>query len=243
MLIGLFSAVPEEGNVFIKHLNKKSVVCGKHIYGGRIQGKDIIYIISGVGKANAAHAATVLLEKFSPDAAILFGVGGAYPSSGLGTGDIAIAEKEIYGDEGVMVKDGFYGMERIGIPLLRRGNKNYLNEFPLHRKFVKAAMNAIPVKGGRWDFHVKSGAFVTVSTCTGTRKRALDIEKRFNAICENMEGAAAAHVCAMYGVPMLEVRGISNIVEDRDKGKWDMKIAAENCRKVVNVLLREGRWD
>ncbi|MBI4710197.1 MAG: hypothetical protein HY759_03720 [Nitrospirae bacterium] len=80
---------------------------------------------------------------------------------------------------------------------------------------------------------IKSGAFVTVSTSTGTNKRAKELEKRFNAICENMEGAAVAHVCAMYGIPMLEVRGISNIVEDRDRDKWDIKTASENCQKFI----------
>ena len=96
---------------------------------------------------------------------------------------------------------------------------------------------------------IKTGTFVTVSTVTGTDKRARELEKRFSAssasgggaICENMEGAAVAHVCAMYGIPMLEIRGISNIVEDRDRSKWDIKTAAENCQKAVFVLLKEGR--
>ncbi|MCG2813516.1 MAG: hypothetical protein L6245_02435, partial [Thermodesulfovibrionales bacterium] len=83
----------------------------------------------------------------------------------------------------------------------------------------------------------KSGTFVTVSTATGTGRRAREIEKRFDAICENMEGAAVAHVCAMYGIPMLEIRGISNIVEDRDRSKWDVKTAAENCQKTVLTFL------
>jgi nucleoside phosphorylase len=41
------------------------------------------------------HAAT-LHRKFSPSAVINFGIGGAYPS-GAEIGDIAIADKEIYG--------------------------------------------------------------------------------------------------------------------------------------------------
>jgi futalosine hydrolase len=89
--------------------------------------------------------------------------------------------------------------------------------------------------------NVRIGAFVTVSTTTGTDKRAREIEKRFNAICENMEGAAVAHVCAMYGIPMVEIRGISNIVEDRDRSKWDIKKAAENCQKIILALIKEGR--
>ena len=37
-----------------------------------------------------------------------------------------------------------------------------------------------------------------------------------------MEGAAAAHICALYEVPFLEIRGISNLVADRDRGSWQV---------------------
>ena len=57
----------------------------------------------------------------------------------------------------------------------------------------------------------------------------------------NMEEAAVAHVCAMYEIPMLEIKGISNIVEDRDKSKWDIRTAAENCQKIMSALIKEGR--
>ncbi|MCE5193973.1 MAG: hypothetical protein LLF28_00715, partial [Nitrospiraceae bacterium] len=79
----------------------------------------------------------------------------------------------------------------------------------------------------------KTGAFLTMSSITGTLKRAKELEKRFNVICENMEGAAIAQVCVIHGIPMLEIRGISNIVGDRDKNRWDIKKASENCQKIL----------
>lgn len=239
MMIGLISSVPEEGKEFISQLKEKFVLVGKTVHKGKIDGKDVVYIVSGMGKTNAAHAATLLAECFSLDLVILFGVGGAYPSTGLSIGDVAVAEKEIYGDEGVLDNKGFHGTEFIGIPLLKRGRKRYFNEFLLDQRFLKMALGI----SKRITHHaslitaVKSGAFVTVSTCTGTRKRALELEKRFDALCENMEGAAVAHICALYGVPLIEIRGISNIVEDRDRSKWDIPLAAENCRKAVKELL------
>jgi futalosine hydrolase len=84
---------------------------------------------------------------------------------------------------------------------------------------------------------VKSGPFLTLSTCTGTSKRVKELEKTFHAICENMEGAAVAHICTLYGIPMVEIRGISNVVEDRDKKKWNIKLASKNCQKVVIEFL------
>ena len=236
-MISLISSSTEEGKLVMGQLKKKSVEGGKLLYSGNIHGKNVVYIISGMGKVNAAHAATILFEKFSPRVLILFGVGGAYPSSGLRVGDIAVAEKELYGDEGVITLEGFQGTHYMGIPLAETGRKKYFNEFVLDKELTGKALESLgqPYAG---SIAARSGKFITVSTCTGTRRRARELQRRFGGICENMEGAAAAHICALYGVRMGEIRGISNIVEDRDRTKWDIKLAAENCQKVVMNVLR-----
>ncbi|KAF0145936.1 MAG: purine phosphorylase family protein 1 [Nitrospirae bacterium] len=227
--IGLVSATRKESGIILRLLKRSGP---EEFYLGKTGRNNIVHVISGMGKTNASHAATLLIERFSPRIIINFGIGGAYPSSGLRAGDIAIADKEIYGDEGLWLKDGFHTVDSIGIPFLKKGRRKYFNEFPLHSPIPPLAM------GGDRGIKIKSGAFVTISASTGTNKRAKELEKRFNAICENMEGAAVAHVCAMYGIPMLEVRGISNIVEDRDRGKWDIKTASENCQKAVLEFLK-----
>lgn len=239
-MIALMSSVPEEGRLLARQLKDKALLAGKPVYKGRINQKTVIYIISGMGKTNAAHAATILLEKFSPKILVLFGVGGAYPSAGLAVGDIVVAEKEVYGDEGVMLKDDFYGTEFIGIPLLKKGRKRYFNEFRLDTTLAKKAFKAaqgVSHHASRITA-VRKGTFVTVSTCTGTGEKALELEKRFGALCENMEGASAAHVCAMYDTPMIQIRGISNIVSDRDRRKWNIRLAAGNCQEAVRELLK-----
>jgi futalosine hydrolase len=234
-LIGLISSVPQEGRLILGRIRRDKST-GKEPPGlpffvsGKLFGKDVIYTISGMGKANAAHSATVLLERYSPSVVILFGVGGAYPSSGIGIGDVAIAVKEVYGDEGVLTPDGFRGTDFIGIPLLKIGRKRYFNEFPLFPP-------RMPLVSGK-NFEIRYGIFITVSASTGTRNRADALEKMFGAVCENMEGAAVAQVCTMYNIPLIEVRGISNIVEDRDKGKWNLIVASEHCQKVVMELLK-----
>jgi futalosine hydrolase len=52
-----------------------------------------------------------------------------------------------------------------------------------------------------------------------------------------MEGAAVAQVCAHQQVPFLELRGISNLVEDRDLARWDLKTGAETAQRAVQALL------
>jgi len=72
---------------------------------------------------------------------------------------------------------------------------------------------------------------------TGVRAAGDGLHHRFGALCESMEGAAAAHVCALHDTPFLEVRGISNLVEDRDRSAWRIKEAAEAAQAVVRHLL------
>jgi futalosine hydrolase len=124
--------------------------------------------------------------------------------------------------------------------LLKKGGRRFFNEFPLDRKYAHRTMRFLAHRA--FPFAVSGGRFVTVSTCTGTKRRALELVKRFGAICENMEGAAIAHVCKRYGIPMIEIRGISNVVEDRNKREWDIPLAAENCQRAALACI-ETLWD
>jgi futalosine hydrolase len=54
-------------------------------------------------------------------------------------------------------------------------------------------------------------------------------ENKFDAICENMEGAALARVSQEFGIPFLELRAISNMVENRDQSAWQIREAAEKA--------------
>ncbi|MBI5846385.1 MAG: futalosine hydrolase [Nitrospirae bacterium] len=236
--IGIIVSVSAEAGMLCRDLRGKTGVTG-HYFKGSLSGKRIVLMISGMGKVNAAHAATSLIHEFSPAVVMNIGIGGAYPSSGMKTGDVAIAEKEIYGDEGVLLKDGFHGIDLIGIPLVKKGRKNYFNEFLIDRKLaIKAVKAAQLITHHSSRITVKKGTFLTLSTCTGTKKRALELERRFSAICENMEGAAIAHICTLYDVPMIEMRGISNMAGVRDRAAWHVPLAAENCQKAALEYIK-----
>lgn len=85
-----------------------------------------------------------------------------------------------------------------------------------------------PAAAGRSDRQpaVLLGPCVTSSLVTGVLSDAQNIGARWGALAESMEGAAAAHMCALYGVPFLEIRGISNLVTDRDRDSWQVRRAA-----------------
>lgn len=231
MKICLISPTPEEGHFFARCLKSLS----GHpfsLYQGKIKKNRILLVVSGIGKVNVATAATYLNERFSPDLFILFGIGGAYPSVGLSIGDIAVAEREFYGDEGLLTKEGFYGLERIGIPLLKKGRKRFFNEFTLNKGLIKKIEKFVKVP-------FKSGNFVTISATTCTNERALELRDRYDAICENMEGAAVAHVCEVFGKDLLEIRGISNIVDNRDRSRWDVKAGIKAYSDVLFDILND----
>lgn len=246
--LALLSSVPFESDKILALLKniRTTKIAGKTIYKGRTSNINVLLLNTGIGKVNAAHSATGIIEHYPIKCIINLGVGGAYPKSGLKIGDIAIATKEIYGDEGVITSKGrnrlvprWKDIKEIGVPLVQIGKKKYFNEFPLDERLVKKVLNS--VKNITHDVshitNIKSGNFVTVSAATGIHKRAVELERQFNAICENMEGVAIANICTIYKIPMLEIRGISNIVGVRDKSKWNLRLASENCQEAVLKLL------
>jgi futalosine hydrolase len=190
-------------------------------------------VVTGIGAVNAAHALTkYLVTHPKPSVVIQTGVAGAFVPAGIPVGAVALADTEIYGDMGVLTKEGWQPMEAIGIPLIaaRDGQPARFNYFPLDAALVARAAGI----AGR--LVAKTGAFLTVSLVTGVQALGDELHQRFHAVCESMEGAAAAQVCALHDVPFLEVRGISNLVEDRDRSKWRLNEAAEAAQAVALML-------
>ena len=176
----------------------------------RLEGShpQIAIVRTGVGPVNAAHAVTLFLAQADAGAIVMCGVGGAYPSSGLQVGDVVCAASECYGDLGATSPSGFLDMKTLGFPVVEAPTPLF-NEIP---------MQVFPVE--------RRLPFVTVSSCTGTDIIARELEARTAGAVESMEGAAIAHVAHLHGVPVGEVRGISNIVTNRDIGAWRLKEAA-----------------
>jgi futalosine hydrolase len=219
--------------------SKTSMIGSKSIVEATLADRRVLLCIGGMGKVNAAHAATIL-SGFNPSAIINFGIGGAYPSSRANIGDVAIAQKEIAGDEGVITLDGFKNTEYIGIPSLQTMTSVIYTTYPAQEPLVKLAFQTILTGLQGRGNSVHMGPFVTLSTCTGTMARARELEERYHGLCENMEGVAVAQVATLHNIPWIEVRGISNIVEDRDLQKWDITSAANAVQQAVLHVL--GGW-
>lgn len=175
----------------------------------------------GVGPVNAAHAVTLAIAGSRPKQIIVCGIGGAYPGSGLAIGDVVCAETECYGDLGATSPGGFLDMQAIGFPIVEGPPPIY---------------NVIPMQVFPSSQRVR---FVTMSTCTGVAAAAAAIESRTGGAVENMEGAAVAHVAAIHGIPAGEIRGISNMVTDRDTKAWRVKEAATAAQEALLSWLAQ----
>jgi len=56
---------------------------------------------------------------------------------------------------------------------------------------------------------------------------------------ESMEGAAFMYCCLMQSVPCLQIRGISNLIELRDREKWDIELAIRNVTEKILQIINE----
>jgi len=193
-----------------------------------------ISLVTGVGPIETVLRMTQFFESRSLKdcerihAVLNFGVAGAYVCDGVarvGLLDICLAEEEVLGDLGISYPDRIEALDK---KLLSRQNYE-LDTDLLNRARFLLRENNIPEK---------SGTFVTVCGLTATEARGSMLGQQYSALCENMEGAAVARVCREYHLPLLELRAISNYVEQRDVGRWKLPEACAVAGNAVAVLLR-----
>lgn len=230
----ILAAAPLETRLLRRQLlQKKTSPLGSCvILSGRLHGQEVVIAHSGIGLSSMAMQLTRLLERQSYAATILCGCGGSFPASGLNNGDLALADTEIFGDLGVATADDFTPLERLDIPLTPELAPNCCQRHSLQSPLLDWARQQLP--------QAACGPFVSVNCCSGHRALSEALERRSGGLCENMEGAAAAQVCAEYGIPLLEIRGISNPTGTRDPHHWELKRGADAAQQAVLHLLQ--RW-
>ncbi len=198
------------------------------------------FVATGPGKANGAMRASEAIVRFEPSLLVVCGCAGAFASSSLRVGDVAIAYGETFADEGVVCPTGFLDLESMDLPLHEVDDGCVYNEIPLHRipehtieRLRRRALDR---------FRVARGQFATVSTCSGTDARAAEIAARWHPIAESMEGAAIALAGLAHSRAVIEVRGISNHVGNRDRDSWRIEAACEHGAEAIEHILTDGEF-
>ncbi|MEU5363269.1 futalosine hydrolase [Streptomyces sp. NPDC005925] len=161
----------------------------------------------GVGPARAAaHTAAALtaaaLRGAPYDLVVSAGIAGGFaPHAPLGC--LVLADEITAADLGADTADGFLPVTDLGF-----GVVTHRPPGPLVRAVADAT-------GAR------TGTVLTVCTVTGTAARAAALRARHpRALAEAMEGFGVAEAAAAHGVPVLELRAVSNPVGPRDRAAW-----------------------
>ena len=188
-------------------------------------------LVSGVGPMESGITLSRFLERNHTKirTVVNFGIGGAYfsgPKRPLELLDICLAEREILGDFGVCYGDRIEPFPQNDFPAR--------SIFELDSTLLTTAQSAL--SAGKIDATV--GTFVTVNGASGFKVRGDHFADRYGAICENMEGAAVARACELFDLPLIEVRAISNRVEDRTDDPWPVAEAAARAAQAAKLIIQ-----
>ncbi len=227
----ILAAAPLETELLRKKMTHTQLRrCGSiQVFPGKLQGQDVLLSHGGIGQVNMAIQLTRLLSEHKPQAVLLCGCGGSYPASGLQIGSLALAKEEIFGDLGVATANRFIPLKQLDLPQNPQIAPTIQQSFPLNADLLSWAQEVLP--------DAVCGSFVSVNCCSGNAELSVELQQRSGGICENMEGAAAAQVCAEFDIPLLELRGISNPTGTRDPQQWDITRGAEAAQLGILELL------
>ncbi len=97
------------------------------------------------------------------------------------------------------------------------------------------------ISSGKW-FDLAAGllppvAGATVNMTSGSEAVIKRIRDAWDPDIETMEGAWLAYTCVMAGIPWIAVRAISNMVEPRNRKKWDIPVALGNLEMKMTRLM------
>ncbi|SBW17335.1 futalosine hydrolase [Protofrankia symbiont of Coriaria ruscifolia] len=198
-------------------------------YLGRRSGAVTVLAAGAAGPAAAAGTATALATAHAAgdpfDLIVSFGVAGGFAGR-ANVGDLVVADALIAADlgaeSGVDTSPGepaqspapsassdFLTLEQLGLGA---------SMLTPREDAVQALVDVLSGTGRA----VRTGPVLTVSTVTGTDRRAGALALRFGPAAEAMEGYAVATAAAAYGTPFAEIRAISNAVGRRDRSSWDL---------------------
>jgi futalosine hydrolase len=200
---------------------------------GRVGSTPVVLQALGLGKANTAAGLALALTERAPRAVLQVGVGGAYLGSFLSVGMAVVASEELHLDLGVRTAQGWQDLSAMGFTLTPASGDRpaRANAVPTHPGLTRAVGRVASVSAVR---------FATLETVTGDVDVGAAMQREHDVSIESMEGAAAAQVCDRLGVPFAEVRGVSNLVGERDRSRWNLRAAAVAACDVAKAVLR--RW-
>ena len=215
-MIAIICAMDKEAEGLISHLQSKEeiTVCGIKFYKGVLCGKEAVVTGCGVGKVRAAAVTAIAIEKFSPDLVINSGVAGGTPP--LKQGDLVVPVKSVEHD--------YYAPDEPTV------------YYDCDEKVSGMLLNACRSLGR----NAKSCTIATGDCFIDKPEKVAYLKEKYGAEAFDMESAAIAKTCSMFGVKCALVRAISdNGADDNMKSFYEFLCeAAERSQNVVEQFLK-----
>ena len=218
----------------------------------RCGGLPVVLVRCGIGMVAAAAATEALVIHQAPRAVLNYGCTGAHRDDLL-PGDLVIGER-VVGYDSVRVDPD--GRERYaGMRYLRRGVQQKADYLPADPALLAAARRAVARLEGRhepwppasgWPAavphrppRVASGTVASADRWNQAHARIRALAGLHESVCEDMEAAAIALVCAAHDVPFLTIKDISNneLLRASDFARFDVETAGQLGRRAAALTL------
>jgi len=180
----------------------------------KIKNSVIEIFISGIGIPFTIYSLTkkVLSKKY--DLIINVGICGSF-NDDLYVGDCVSIILDEFADLGVTYPDNSF--KTLFEETLLTPNKKPFDNGKLYN----------PLKADI-DTELPKVTAITVNNVSGNREQIDFRKEKFNPDIESMEGAAFAYVCRKENINFLQIRAVSNKVEERNKENWNIPLALNN---------------
>lgn len=180
-------------------------------------------LITGVGVVNATYQLTRAFTKRPPNIAIQAGIAGSFHPI-YAPGMVVTVKEDLMGDQGVLESGNWKDLFDMGF---MTGN-----EAPwLNRKLPNPHADLLRRTS------LESVRGITVNQVSTNCDMITQLRDKYMPVVESMEGAAFHYVCLMEKIPFLQLRGISNQVGERDKGKWKIESTVDALNQQLIRLI------
>jgi adenosylhomocysteine nucleosidase len=205
------------------------------VWRGRYAGEPLVLAQAGIGKVNAAAAATLLLGLHRASRLIFCGVAGGLDPE-LPVGAVLLADRLAIQDYGVMaggrLTSTASGLVPLGAPELSALS-------PVSAEVRATLERLAEVLRGQIAAPVRLGGIVTADYFLNCAETRGDLHARFGAQAIDMESGAAHQVAEAWGVPLYVIRTLSDLAGEESHLTYPQmaQMAAHNSALCVLDLL------
>ena len=227
-MIGIIGAMNEELEAILKEVTdiEEIKLRVRTFYKGKISNKDVVVVLAGIGKVNAAITTTLLIENFDRSNIINIGVAGG--QKGVKHKDVVISTEVFYHDVDVVSIGKYVRGQMPGSDALFYADENLLNKTKMILKNL--------------HFNFKIGKVASGDQFVYSQDTLIEINKLYSDVYAiEMEAAAIAHTATLYKVPFIVYRSISDLIEDDNQDEDFNKFldeASHNASLVLKELIK-----